>query len=87
MSGSLRSRLVLGMFLGMAVLLTVAGATIYTVQRRQLYRAFDDSLLTGASSLALLVHEGPLGHWFDTEGLTRLSAGQLRQGGHVPDLE
>ena len=80
MTRSLRSRLIVGMFLGMAVLLIAAGTTIYTVQRQQLYRAFDDSLLSSANSLALLIHPGPFGYWFDSEGLARLPAGQIRQG-------
>jgi len=60
MTRSLRSRLIVGMFLGMAVLLIAAGTTIYTVQRQQLYRAFDDSLLSSANSLATADSPGAL---------------------------
>jgi signal transduction histidine kinase len=77
---SLRSRLIAGMLSGMAVLLAAASTTIYAVQRRQLCNAFDEALLNGANSLALLVHSGPFGNWFDAEGLARLSAGEIRQG-------
>jgi hypothetical protein len=80
MTRSLRSRLILGMFVGMTVLLVVAGATIYTVQRRQLYRPLDESLLSSATALTLLVHRGPPGYWFDSLGLERLSAGLTRRG-------
>ncbi len=80
MTPSLRSRLILGMFMGMAMLQVVAGATIYTVQRRQLYRAFDDTLLGSANALALLIHPGPFGYRFDSEGLARLPVGKIRQG-------
>lgn len=80
MMRSLRSRLIVGMLLGMALLLVAADTTIYTVQRRQLYRAFDETLLTSANSLALLIHRGPFGIWFDSEGLTRLPAGRVREG-------
>jgi two-component system, OmpR family, heavy metal sensor histidine kinase CusS len=68
------------MLLGMAVLLLAADATIYTVQRRQLYRAFDETLLNSANSLTLLIHPGPFGNWFDTEGMARLPAGRIQQG-------
>jgi signal transduction histidine kinase len=80
MMQSLRSRLIVGMLLGMAVLLVAAGATIYVVQRRQLQRAFDDALLGAANSLTLLVHPGPFGHWFDTNGLERLPVVQAGVG-------
>ncbi len=80
MMRSLRSRLIVGMLLGMLLLLVAASTTIYTVQRRQLYRAFDDTLLNSANALALLFHPGPFGTWFDSEGLGRLPAGQIRQG-------
>ena len=80
MTGSLRSRLILGILLGMAVLLAAASATIYIVQGTQLHRAFDDTLLTSANSLALLIHPGPFGNWYDAAGLQRLPAGQVRQG-------
>ncbi|MGD8452721.1 MAG: ATP-binding protein [Phycisphaerae bacterium] len=80
MTPSLRSRLVLGMFVGIAALLIIAGTTIYTVQQRQLYRAFDDTLLNSANALTLLIHRGPFGNWFDTNRLERLPAGQIRQG-------
>ena len=80
MMRSLRSRLMVGMLLGMAVLLLAAGTTIYTIQRQQLYRAFDETLQNSANSLALLIHPGPLGNWFDADGLARLPAGQIRQG-------
>jgi two-component system, OmpR family, heavy metal sensor histidine kinase CusS len=77
---SLRSRLIVGMLLAMVVLLLAADMIIYTVQRRQLYRAFDETLLGSANSLSLLVHPGPFGEWFDSEGLSRLPAGQIREG-------
>lgn len=77
---SLRSRLIVGMLAGMAGLLLAAGTTIYAVQRRQLYRAFDDTLLNSANSLALLIHPAPFGHWFDSAGLARLPAGRIHQG-------
>jgi len=80
MTRSLRSRLILGMLLGMTVLLIAANVTIYTVQRRQLYRAFDDTLLNSANALALLIHHGPFGCWFDSNGLSRLPAGRIREG-------
>jgi signal transduction histidine kinase len=80
MMRSLRSRLIVGMLLGMAVLLAAAGVTTYTVQRRQLYRAFDDSLLSSANALAFLVHPGPFGYRFESEELTRMPAGRIRQG-------
>jgi len=56
----------------MAALLLVASATIYTVQRRQLYRALDQTLSTTANVVASLVHPGPFGYWFDAEALERL---------------
>lgn len=77
---SLRSRLIAGMLLGMVVLLAAAGVTIYTVQRRQLYRAFEETLLHSANAITLLVRHGPFGYWFDVEGLARLPASQIRQG-------
>jgi len=77
---SLRSRLVVGMLVGMSALLAAAGSTIYTVQRRELYRAFDDTLLGSANALALLLHPGPFGYRLDAEGLARLPAGQIREG-------
>jgi len=77
---SLRSRLIVGMLVGMAVLQVAAGTTIYVVQRRQLQRAFDDALLGAANSLTLLVHPGPFGHWFDTNGLERLPVVQAGVG-------
>jgi two-component system sensor histidine kinase QseC len=80
MTRSLRSRLIVGMFLGMAVLLAAAGTTIYTIQRRQLYRAFDETLLNSANALVLLLHASPFGNLFDAEGLARLPAGQIREG-------
>lgn len=80
MTLSLRSRLILGMFVGIAGLLIVTGATIYTVQRQQLYLAFDDTLLNSANALSLLVHRGPFGNWFDSNRLARLPAGQIREG-------
>lgn len=80
MMQSLRSRLLAGMLLGMAVLLVIAGATIYGVQRRQLYGAFDDTLLSSANTLALLVHPGPFGLWFDDRAFTRLPPDSIRQG-------
>jgi signal transduction histidine kinase len=80
MTRSLRSRLIVGMLLGMAVLLLAADTTIYTVQRRQLYRAFDDTLLSSANALVLLVHPGPFGYWFDSEGLARLLTSEIRPG-------
>ncbi len=81
MMRSLRSRLIVGMLLGMAVLLIAADIIIYSVQRRQLYRAFDDTLLSSANSLTLLMHPGPHGLlWFDSEGLARLPADRIRQG-------
>lgn len=80
MTRSLRSRLILGMLLGMTVLLVSANSTIYTVQRRQLHRAFDDTLLNSANTLALLIHHGPFGCWFDSDGLSRLPAGRIREG-------
>ena len=80
MRPSLRSRLILRIFLAITVLLVAAGGTIYTVQRQQLYNAFDDSLLNTANSIALLVRDGPHGNWFDTEALKKLSAGSIREG-------
>ena len=80
MMRSLRSRLILGMFVGMTLLLVVAGVALYTVQRQQLYRAFDETLLNSAKAVTLLVHPGPFGNWFDADGLARLPAGQIRQG-------
>ncbi len=80
MRPSLRSRLILGIFLTITALLVAAGATIYTVQRQQLYCVFDDSLLNTANSIALLVRDGPHGNWFDTEALKKLSAGSIREG-------
>ncbi|HVP10585.1 MAG TPA: ATP-binding protein, partial [Phycisphaerae bacterium] len=80
MTRSLRSRLIVGMLAGMAVLLLAASTTIYTVQRRQLYRAFDDTLLNSANALTLMVHPGPFGLWFDVEGLGKLPAGRIHQG-------
>lgn len=77
---SLRSRLLVGMLLGMAVLLVIAGATIYGVQRQQLYSAFDDTLLSSANTLALLVRPGPFGLWFDDRAFTRLPPESIRQG-------
>lgn len=77
---SLRSRLVLGMLLGLAVLLAAAGTAIYTVQRRHLYDAFDETLLGSVNALSLLVHPGPFGRWFDNAGLERLPTGQIRAG-------
>ncbi len=77
---SLRSRLVLGMLLGLAVLLAAAGTAIYTVQRRHLYDAFDETLLGSVNALSLLVHPGPFGRWFDSAGLERLPTGQFREG-------
>src|SRR5205085_538242 len=61
---SLRSRLIMGMLLGMALLLIAAGAVVYTIQRRELYRAFDSSLLTTANSVALAIHPSRFGDWF-----------------------
>jgi two-component system sensor histidine kinase QseC len=80
MNRSLRLRLLVGMLVGTAALLLAAGATIYAVQRQQLYRAFDASLLSTAHAVALLIHPGPFGYWFDTDGLARLPAGQIRVG-------
>ena len=77
---SLRARLMGGMLLGMAVLLAIASAAVYAVQRQQLYQAFDDTLVNSANSLAVLIHPGPAGYWFDPEAPTRLPAGQLRPG-------
>lgn len=77
---SLRSRLVLGMLLGLALLLAAAGTAIYTVQRRHLYDAFDETLLGSVNALSLLVHPGPFGRWFDSAGLERLPTGQIREG-------
>lgn len=68
------------MLVGMALLLIAASAAIYTVQRRHLQRAFDDTLLNSANSLAMLIRPGPLGNWFDAGGLDQLPAGQIRQG-------
>jgi len=96
MTRSLRSRLIVGMFLGMSVLLIAADVTIYTVQRRQLYRAFDETLLSSAHALALLFRPSPFGVFFDSLGLSNLPAGRIRQGAlyqfwsdrpiHVPPL-
>ena len=80
MTRSLRSRLIVGMLLGMAVLLSAASTTIYTIQRQQLYRAFDDTLLNSANALALLVHSGPFGIMFDDMGLAKLPSGRIHQG-------
>lgn len=80
MRRSLRSRLIVGMVLGLAVLLAAAGTAIYTVQHRQLYHAFDETLLSSANALALLFHAGPFGTWFDSDGLNGLPAGRIRQG-------
>ena len=83
---SLRSRLIVGMLAGMTVLLIVASATIYTVQRRQLYRAFDDTLLSSANALGVLVHPWPLGLLFDYRGFSRLPPDRIRQGARVRSL-
>ncbi len=78
--GSLRARLIVGMLLGISALLATAGTTIYAMQRRQLYGAFDQSLLSSATALVSLVHPGPFGMWFDSEGLDRLPPDRIRQG-------
>ncbi len=80
MTRSLRSRLMFGMLLSIAVLLAIVDITIYTIQRRQLLRAFDDTLQNSANALALLVQPGPFGFRFDAEGLTRFPAGRIREG-------
>jgi two-component system sensor histidine kinase QseC len=77
---SLRSRLIVGMLVGLAALLIAADTAIYTVQRRQLNAAFDATLLASANALGLLVHPGPHGVWFDAVGLSRLTEAELRAG-------
>ncbi len=80
MTRSLRSRLIVGMLLGMFVLLAAASVTIYTVQRRQLHNAFDDTLLSSVNALTLLIRPGPFGNFLDSEGLVSLTAGRIREG-------
>jgi len=77
---SLRSRLIVGMLLGMAVLLVSANMILYAVQRRQLYRAFDDTVLSSANALVLLIHHGSPDFWFDFEELANLPAGRIHHG-------
>lgn len=78
MMRSLRSRLIIGMLLGLATLLVAADTAIYMVQKHQLYRAFDETLASSANSLALLFHHGPWGPEFDITRAASLPAGQLR---------
>lgn len=82
MRNSLRARLVMGMVLGLVVLLAGAGIAIHELQRRQLYRAFDASLLSNVHALTALLHRGPPGLMFHTDDLTRLPGDRL----HSPPL-
>jgi len=77
---SLRSRLIAGMLLGMTLLLAATCVTLYSFQRRQLYRAFDDALLGSANTLVLLIHHGTPSFWFDVNELSELPPNRIRQG-------